>query len=146
MTELPSDPAVEARLRDYLGAELRQAELDYPHHARPERAVARRRLPVGGALTVLRVGAPSPVSGVLVVDAVDWRQPTKGRIPEEAVPPQGGAMNEALVPDFVGVWGSDGVTIAGYMPKRYVLDGAGTTAGGSPSNPPQDLPIPVYGL
>ncbi|HEY5433744.1 MAG TPA: hypothetical protein VIK13_00800, partial [Candidatus Limnocylindrales bacterium] len=243
MTELPSDPTVEARLRDYLAAELRQAELDYPHHARPERA-ARRRLPVGvalaaiavlvatvlaphvlgpvlqgpaaipmgddglplsidgepvlrgeaiaahagtggflaggtlvldtgpcvsrseraqigceqdwtlvsgpladptfsftldgaaaapgfvrtsGAPTVLRVGAPSPVAGVLAVDAVDWRQPTKGRIPDEAVPPQGGNMNEALVPDFVGVWGADGVTIAGYMPKRYALDGADTT-------------------
>ena len=54
-------------------------------------------------------------------------------------------MNEALVPDFVGVWGADGVTIAGYMPKRYALGGAGTTVGGTPSNPPQDLPIPVYG-
>ena len=263
MTELPPEPTVEARLRDYLAAELRQAELDYPHHARPERAVARRRLPIGvalAAITVLvaavlapqllgpvsqgpaaipmgddglplsidgepvlrgeaiaahagtggflaggtlvldtrpclsrseraqigceqdwtlvsgppadptfsftldgvgrrhpassaprarrpssRVGAPSPVSGVLAVDAVAWRQPTKGRIPEEAVPPQGGDMNEALVPDFVSALGADGVTIAGYIPKRYVLDGDRTTAGGSPSNPPQDLPIPVYG-
>ena len=55
MTELPTDPTVEARLRDYLAAELRQAELDYPHHARPERAVARRRLPIGIALAAIVV-------------------------------------------------------------------------------------------
>lgn len=262
MAERPPDPAVEARLRDYLASELRQAELDFPRVARPGRAVARRGLPIGvavaaiavlvaavlgprllgpvlqapasipmgddglplsidgqpvlrgeaiaslagtgsflaggtlvldtgpciprseraqigceqdwmliagppadlrlrfvldgvasasgfvrtsGAPTVVRVGAASSVTGVLVVDAVAWRQPTKGRIPEDASPPQGGAINEALVPDFVSAWGADGVTIAGYIPKRYVLGGADTTPGGTPSNPPQAIPIPVYG-
>ncbi len=265
MTELPPDPALEARLRDYLAAELRQARLDYPHHARPERAVARRRLPIGvalaaiavlaavvlapqllgpvfqgpaaipmgddglplsidgqtvlrgeaiaghagtggflaggtlvlsgverygrcvpgprltlrctgdwwlhpatpdntlpryrldavedapgfvptsGALTVARVRWLDDAHSALAVDSVAWRQPTKGRIPDEAVPAQGGDINEALVPDFVGVWGTDGVTIAGYMPKRYALGGGGTTTGGTPSSPPQDLPTPVYG-
>ncbi len=262
MTELPTDPTVEARLRDYLAAELRQAQLDYPHHARPERAATRRRLPIGvalaaiavlvavvlapqllgpvfqgpaanpvgddglplsidgepvlrgeaiaahagtggflaggtlvlsavercttgprlalrctedwrlhpappdtslpwyrldavegapgfvrtsGALTVARVRWLDDAHSALAVESVAWRQPTKGRIPDEAVPPQGGDINEALVPDFVGVWGADGVTIAGYMPKRYALGGGGMTAGGSPSDPPQDLPTPVYG-
>ena len=47
MADLPSEPAVDPRLREFLAAELRQAELDFPHLPRPERVRARRRLPIG---------------------------------------------------------------------------------------------------
>jgi hypothetical protein len=47
MADLPSEPAVDARLRDFLEAELRQAELDFPHLQRPERLPERRHLPIG---------------------------------------------------------------------------------------------------
>ena len=98
-----------------------------------------------GALTVIRVGAPSPIDGVLAVTSIAWRQPTKGPIPDDATPPEGGPTIDALVPDFVPMWGPDGVTIAGYIPKRYLLDGPDTEPGGTPSDPPQAEPIPVYG-
>jgi hypothetical protein len=97
-----------------------------------------------GAPTVIRVGAPSRVPGVLTVESIAWRQPTKGPIPESAAPPEGGSINEALVPDFVSVSSADGLTIAGYTPKRYVL-GGGDSMPGTPASPPQDLPDPVYG-
>jgi hypothetical protein len=81
----------------------------------------------------------------LLIEAVAWRQPTKGPIPENAAQSQGGAINEALVPDFVSVWGGpDGETIVGYSPKDLLLNPT-TGAGGTPENPPQELPVPVYG-
>ena len=266
MADLPSEPAVDVRLRDFLAAELRRAELDFPYLPRPERLPARRRLPVGilaAAVAVLVVvvvaprflgtvfegtsgtpigadGLPLSINGepvlrgeaiashagdggflaggtlvldtgpclsrsaraqsgcgegwelvagpatdssavfvldgvsaapgfvrtsraptvarvhgwtsasgavsneILVVEAVVWRQPTKGPIPADATPAEGGQINEALVPDFVSAWDRDGVTIAGYVPKQILLHPE-TTPGGSPSNPPQDLPQPVYG-
>lgn len=273
MADRPSDSVVEARLRDFFAAELRQAESDFPHLPRPARRRARRRLPAGvlvavavvvgaivvvprfigtslpvsggpeigpdglplsingepvlrgsdiaarigdsapflaggtlvlgstpcpspsgasqagcseewqlstdpsatssevfaldkvtaapgfvrtsGALTVVRVAlsrSSSPTSagcgagcgGVLTVEAIAWRHPTKGPIPPNAAPAEGGSINEALVPDFVSAWGQDGVTIAGYVPKRYLVGPFGPVAG-SPSNPPQDSPEPVYG-
>lgn len=267
MADLPSEPAIDARLRDFLAAELRQAELDFPHLLRPERLPAHRRLSIGilaaavavlafavvaprflegalpgtggtpigadglplsingepvargneigsrpsggsflaggtlvidtspcvsrsaraqlgcgegwqlvagpidnpsavfvldgiatvpgfvrtsGAATVARVHAWATASGdvsseILVVEAIAWRQPTKGPVPENATPPEGGETNDALWPDFVSVWGSDGVTIAGYAPKRYLLDPGSHLTPGSPSNPPKPDPVPVYG-
>jgi hypothetical protein len=65
-------------------------------------------------------------------------------VPENATPPEGGETNDALWPDFVSAYGRDGVTIAGYIPKRYLL-GESTVLPGSPSNPPQPQPEPVYG-
>ena len=97
-----------------------------------------------GAPTVIRVGTPSRIPSVLTVDAIAWREPTKGPIPEAATTRDGGT-NEALVPDFVSVWAADGVTIAGYVTKRDLLERPGMTPGGTPSDPPQALPIPVYG-
>lgn len=267
MADLPSEPLVDARLREFLAAELRQAEVDFPHLAKPARRLARRRLSIriltalvavlafvvvaprlveragigmsgtptaadglpfsidgepvargaeiaarlsggsflaggvlildtspclsrsaraqlgcgegwelvvgpidnpaavfvldgvavapgfvrtSGARTVARVRAWKSLSGemsgeILVVDAVVWRQPTKGPIPADATPPEGGTMNDALVPDFVSALNRDGLTIAGYVPKRYILGGGDLTPGGSPANPPQTLPDPVYG-
>ena len=97
-----------------------------------------------GAPTVIRVGPPLRIPNVLTVDAIAWREPTKGPIPEAATTRDGGT-NEALVPDFVSVWAADGATIAGYVTKRDLLEGPSMTPGGTPSNPPQALPIPVYG-
>jgi hypothetical protein len=65
-------------------------------------------------------------------------------VPENATPPEGGETNDALWPDFVSAYGRDGVTIAGYIPKRYLL-GQNSVLPGSPSNPPQPQPEPVYG-
>jgi hypothetical protein len=106
-----------------------------------------------GALTVLRVeqftgGSSGPslctdCEGTLTVETVAWRMPTKGPIPTNASPPQGGPTYEALVPDFVSAWARDGVTIAGFVPKRYLI-GPFEPVPGTPSNPPQDEPQPVY--
>lgn len=46
---------------------------------------------------------------------------TKGPIPETAFLP-GGDIDVRLVPDFVPVWARDGETIAGYVPKQFVLN------------------------
>ena len=100
-----------------------------------------------GALTVFRVTDQFrclACRDVLLVEDVLWRQPTKGPIPPDAVPPAGGAINEALVPDFVSAYGQDGVTIAGYVPKALLLHHSGSVPG-SPDNPPQDQALPVYG-
>jgi hypothetical protein len=98
-----------------------------------------------GASTVARVHARETASGevsseILIVEAIAWRQPTKGPIPDGATPPEGGTINDALVPDFVSVWSSDGATVAGYAPKEYLLH---PSVG--PGNPPQPEPVPVYG-
>ena len=260
MDDRPADHAVEVRLRDYLAAELRQAELDFPTMPRPEWLPQRRRValglvaaavavlafvilapqfagsPLGGAggtpmgadglplsidgepvvrvadiaarpsdmsflaggtlvldasscngetdpdceeawqliagpidnpaaafalqdvstakgfvrtsraPTVARVRASAGEGGhtILVVEAIPWRQPTKGPIPADATPPEGGTPNDALVPDFVSAFGRDGVSIAGYIPKAYLVEGR-TPVPGTPSNPPQPEPLPVYG-
>lgn len=260
MAEQPFEPAMDLRLRDFLAAELLQAELDFPRLPRSQRRPARRRLPVGilaaavvilsfvvvgslyirgipggtggaplgsdglplsidgepvmrgaqiglqptgdsflaggtlmldtspclpgsaraqlgcgegwrlvdgpiadpssafvldifadasgfvhtsGALTVARVHAWTSASGevsreILMVEAIVWRQPTKGAIP------RGGDITDALVPDFVSALGRDGVTIAGYVPKGYLLEPFDITPG-NPSNPPHSEPQPVYG-
>ncbi|MBA2720450.1 MAG: hypothetical protein H0U52_14600 [Chloroflexi bacterium] len=106
-----------------------------------------------GALTVLRIerfaGGSSGTSlctncdGTLTVEDVAWRKPTKGPIPDNASPPQGGPIYPALVPDFVSTWTRDGTTIAGYVPKRYLV-GTFEPLPGTPSNPPQHDPQPVY--
>jgi hypothetical protein len=82
--------------------------------------------------------------GFLTVEAIVWRQPTKGAVPSNAAPPEGGTTNVALVPDFVSALARDGLTIAGYIPKSYLFGGP-TFRPGSPANPPQDPPMPVYG-
>jgi hypothetical protein len=109
-----------------------------------------------GALTVLRVAPSAPAAGSpspstcagcgadLSVQAVVWRQPTRGPMPPGASPPQGGPVNDALVPDFVSAWNADQTAIAGYVPKAYLV-GPAAELPGSPSSPPQAVPEPVYG-
>lgn len=269
MTDLPSGPSVDPRLRDYLAAELDRAERDFPFVPRPARRSSGRRLPVGvalavvavvvavvigprllpatlvgpgaiqigtdglpvsidgepvlrgdqitersatsgtflaagtlvlgsdpcpdppepptthcdewwklaagagadpqfalngmraapgfvrtsGALTVVRVeqftgGSSGPsvcteCQTTLTVEAVPWRMPTKGPIPDEASPPQGGPIYPALVPDFIPALARDGTTIAGYVPKVSLIESRGVIPG-TPSNPPQEPPEPVY--
>lgn len=106
-----------------------------------------------GALTVVRVerftgGSSGPslctdCQGTLTVGTVAWRKPTKGPMPDNASPPQGGPTYGALVPDFVSAWARDGATIAGYVPKRYLI-GPFDPLPGTPSSPPQSEPAPVY--
>jgi hypothetical protein len=105
------------------------------------------------ALTVVRVqrfsgGSSGPslcvgCQGMLTVETVAWRKPTKGPMPDNATPPQGGSIFGSLVPDFVPALARDGTTIAGYIPKRYLI-GPFDPLPGTPSNPPQDEPQPVY--
>ncbi len=47
MADRPSEPEVDARLRDYLATELRQAELDFPKLVPRDRLAARRPIPIG---------------------------------------------------------------------------------------------------
>jgi hypothetical protein len=101
-----------------------------------------------GALTVARVHAYRSESGTLsseflVVESIPWRQATKGPVPDDATAPEGGVTNGALWPDFVSTFARDGVTIAGYIPKRYLLEPPVMTPG-NPSDPPQPEPQPVY--
>lgn len=79
----------------------------------------------------------------LMVESTAWRQPTKGPVPEGASPPEGGITNLALVPDFVEYVGR-GETVIGYIAKDDLLL-SGRTLPGSPSDPPQEPPLVVYG-
>ena len=91
-----------------------------------------------GALTVARVRPESqPACGrycdaTLVIEKVVWRSPTKGRVPTNGYGSAGDAY-DALWPDFISTYGRDGVSIAGYIPKQYLLRGS------------HDGPMPVYG-
>lgn len=124
-----------------------------PQFALDDMSAAPGFVRTSGALTVVRVevftgwsSGPSPCTdcqGTLTVEAVAWRMPTKGPIPANASPPQGGPTYEALVPDFIAALARDGTTIAGYVPKRYLI-GPFDALPGTPSNPPQDPPKPVY--
>jgi hypothetical protein len=101
-----------------------------------------------GALTVVRVASSgqrlcTTCEGTLTVEAVAWRKPTKGPIPDNASPPQGGPIYPALVPDFIPALARDGTTIAGYVPKARLIESGGVIPG-TPSNPPQEPPEPVY--
>lgn len=82
--------------------------------------------------------------GALHVSAIAWRFPTRGRVPEAAFRSSDDGLMEALVPDYVAVWDSDGVRTAGYITKEDFLQPAGGTQG-TPQNPPQMEPIPVVG-
>jgi hypothetical protein len=65
--------------------------------------------------------------------------PTKGPIPPAAYLATG--LDAALVPDFVPVWGRDGTSVAGYIPKAYLL--GQTTPTGVSARPVADI-LPVY--
>jgi hypothetical protein len=65
--------------------------------------------------------------------------PTKGPIPQAAYVANG--IDAALVPDFVPVWGRDGTTVAGYIPKAYIL---GPTLPTVTSSRPEGDIAPVY--
>lgn len=64
---------------------------------------------------------------------------TKGPIPQAAYLANG--IDAALVPDFVPVWGRDGTTVAGYIPKAYIL---GPTLPTVTSSRPEGDIAPVY--
>jgi hypothetical protein len=83
-------------------------------------------------LTAVAVLAPRP-------SAADPGHPTKGPIPPAAYLANG--IDAALVPDFVPVWGRDGTTVAGYIPKAYIL---GPTLPTVTSSRPEGGIAPVY--
>jgi hypothetical protein len=64
---------------------------------------------------------------------------TKGPVPPAAFVANG--IDAALVPDFVPVWGRDGTTVAGYIPKAYLLGSTMPTV--TSSRPVADI-LPVY--
>ena len=111
-------------------------------------------VPTTGAATVFRVDVAVDVAAdatrcdpscpdTLLVRATVWRQPTKGPVPDEATPPDGGDTNLALVPDFVAYSGRTSETVIGYIAKGDLFGPFGT-APGSLTDPPQDPPIAVY--
>ena len=107
-------------------------------------------VPTTGAATVFRVDVAADATrcgplcpDTLLVRATVWRQPTKGPVPDEATPPEGGDVNMALVPDFVAYSGRESETIIGYIVKGDLLSRGGIVPG-SPSDPPQSPPIAVY--
>ena len=53
MADLSSEPVVDPRLRDYLDAELRRAELDFPHLPQPAADRRARRVVLGPVLAAL---------------------------------------------------------------------------------------------
>ena len=57
-------------------------------------------------------------------------EPSKGRIPNEAIDDRGQA-NPKLVPDFISALARDG-SLAGYVPKAYILN---------PGDYPRDIPV-----
>lgn len=80
----------------------------------------------------------------LFIESTAWRQPTKGPVPANASPPEGGMTNLALVPDFVEYVGRTGETVIGYIAKDDLFL-SGRTIPGSPADPPQAPPLRVYG-
>ena len=73
MADLSSEPVVDPRLRDYLDAELRRAELDFPHLPRPAAGRARRVAlgPVLAALAGLALVAVAAVVAIRVAPTPD---------------------------------------------------------------------------
>lgn len=66
MSDQPSEPVIDVRLRDFLDSELRQAELDFARPDRKENQSARRRAPLGilvAAAVVLAVIVVAPRVG-----------------------------------------------------------------------------------
>ena len=51
----------------------------------------------------------------------------QGPVPDNAKPREGRQTNGALWPDFVSTLARDSVTVAGYVPKAYLLDGGPLT-------------------
>lgn len=104
-----------------------------------------------GAATVARVRPAGDVTrcgpscpNALFIESTAWRQPTKGRVPNEATPPEGGMTNLALVPDFVAYVGRSGEVVIGYIAKDDLFM-SGRNIPGSPADPPQAPPLRVYG-
>lgn len=73
---------------------------------------------IQGPIVVLMAGF---VLAAMAVSASASPALTKGPIPDKAFL-QGGEIDPGLVPDYVPVWGRDGITIAGYVTKAYVLN------------------------
>jgi hypothetical protein len=83
-------------------------------------------------MTAVAFLAPRP-------SAADPGHPTTGPIPPAAYLANG--IDAALVPDFVPVWDRDGTTVAGYIPKAYIL---GPTLPTVTSSRPEGGIAPVY--
>jgi hypothetical protein len=78
---------------------------------------------------------------IMMIAAAAAEPANKGPIPDAGFLPSG-ELDARLVPDFVSVYGRDGVSIAGYVPKAYLL----RTNMPSVSKEVPRLPdIPVYG-
>ena len=97
MADLSSEPVVDPRLRDYLDAELRRAELDFPHLPRPAAGRRARRVALGPVLAALAGLALVAVAAVVAIRVA----PT----PDAA----SGAPRSSLIVSFVsqtdGVYG-----------------------------------------
>ena len=94
-------------------------------------------------VVVVAFGFLMVLTGVAILaprtSAADPGHPTKGPIPQAAYLANG--IDAALVPDFVPVWGRDGTSVAGYIPKAYLLGQTVPTV--TSSRPGGDI-APVY--
>src|SRR5258705_13222535 len=77
MADRPSEPEVEAPLRDFLAAELRQAERDFPLIPRPTPVSSRRRAPIG----ILAIAVAVIAFVVVAPRVLDQPNPGTGATP-----------------------------------------------------------------
>ncbi len=94
------------------------------------------------------IGLPSIAMGVgfalsilIIASASAAPSTSKGRIPAAAFL-SNGELDARLVPDFVSAYGRDGISIAGYVPKEYLLH---TNMEAVSKQLPKLPDIPVYG-
>ena len=122
------------------GWQLTPVDGDAPTFPLSHTAGASGFVRTSGALAVVRVQAVTapfcPAAAtcnlILSISEVVWRAPTKGPVPTNGSG-SSGETYDALWPDFISTYGRDGVSIAGYIPKEYLLPGS------------HDEPMPVYG-
>ena len=78
MADLSSEPVVDPRLRDYLDAELRRAELDFPHLPRPAAGRRARRVVLGPVLAALAGLALVALVAVVAIRVAPTPDPGSG--------------------------------------------------------------------
>lgn len=102
-------------------------------------ARTRRRSALVGLPSLALVGGF--VLSIVMIAAASAEPANKGRIPDAAFLPNG-ELDARLVPDFVSAYDRDGVSIAGYVPKAYLLH---TNLPSVSKELPRLPDIPVYG-
>lgn len=106
-------------------------------HAHKPHGFISRRATLTLMFGALLMALSALASGSFVV--ASGEEPTKGRIPDAAFLEDGG-IDVNRVPNFVAVWGADGISIGGYVEKAYLFLADGPVPVGH-----DEQPIPVVG-